>query len=155
MKYINGVLNAPEAIGPYSQAVVSGNFLFLSGQIPLNPETGDIVEGGIEQQTKQVMKNIFGVLDHCGVDFSHVVKTTIYLTDMKSFQQVNSVYSEWLGDYRPARSTVQVAALPLGVDIEIEVLAVIELHDIAMQFDPQSDSPDATDCRGYTMKESN
>lgn len=123
LKYINGVIGAPEALGPYSQAVVVDGFAFLSGQIPLDPETGNVVEGSIVEQTEQVMKNILAVLNHIGTDFSKVCKTTIFLTDLANFQTVNTVYSTWLGDYKPARSTIQVAALPKGVDIEIEMVA--------------------------------
>ena len=125
LKYINGVQGAPQAVGPYSQAVVFENVAYLSGQIPLNPETGNIVEGDIETQTEQVMKNLIAVLGHMGLDFSHVVKSTIYLTDMNDFQRVNNIYAKWLGVYRPARVTIQVAGLPKGADVEIDMLAAI------------------------------
>jgi len=126
IQYISDAPNAPKAIGPYSQAVVTGNTAFFAGQIPLNPATGEIVGDGIEDQTNQVMKNIEGVLKHLNLDFSHVVKTTIFLTDLGNFQTVNSLYEKWMNGTRPARSTVQVAALPRGSKVEIEVVAVIE-----------------------------
>jgi 2-iminobutanoate/2-iminopropanoate deaminase len=133
IKYINGVINAPQAIGPYSQAVVVDNFIYLSGQIPIDPKTQKLVEGSIELQTEQVMKNILAILGFVGVDFNHIIKTTIFLTDLKNFQTVNQTYSKWLGGIRPARSTVQVAALPLGSQIEIEAVAVLELNSAPMK----------------------
>jgi len=126
IQYISDAPNAPKAIGPYSQAVVTGNTAFLAGQIPLNPATGEIVGDGIEDQTNQVMKNIEGVLSHLKLNLSHVVKTTIFLTDLSNFQTVNSIYEKWMNGTRPARSTVQVAGLPRGSRVEIEVVAVLE-----------------------------
>jgi len=126
IKYISDAPNAPKAIGPYSQAVITGNTAFLAGQIPLNPSTGEIVGDGIEPQTEQVMQNIVGVLAHIGLDLSHVVKTTIFLTDLGNFQTVNSIYERWMKATKPARSTIQVAALPRGAKVEIEVVAVLE-----------------------------
>lgn len=125
-KYINDVPEAPKAIGPYSQAVVSGDFVFLSGQIPVNPETGQIVGPEIEEQANQVLKNIRNVLVHLKLDFQNVVKTTIFLTDMANFKTVNLIYEKWLGTFKPARSTIQVAALPLGSAVEIEMVASLK-----------------------------
>lgn len=124
LKYINDSVEAPKAIGPYSQACQAGNMVFLSGQIPIDPSAGKIVASDIEGQSLQVMKNIKAMLTHLGLDFADVAKTTIFLTDMATFQKVNQVYSEWMGDSRPARSTVQVAALPLGALVEIEMIAI-------------------------------
>ena len=106
--------------------------LIFSGQVPINPETGKLVEGNIEDQTEQVMRNLLAVLAHIGIDFSHVAKSTIFLTDLANFQIVNEVYSKWLGEYRPARATIQVAALPLGAEVEIEMIASISSLDTAM-----------------------
>ena len=127
IRYINGVPGAPKAVGPYSQATIIDNQIYMSGQIGLHPESGAIVPGGVEAEAERVMKNIIAVLGHLSVDFSHILKTTIFLADMNDFQKVNQVYSKWMMDCRPARSTVQVAALPLGAQIEIEVVAVLEL----------------------------
>jgi 2-iminobutanoate/2-iminopropanoate deaminase len=117
---------APSAIGPYSQAIkVSGNFLFCSGQIPLTPD-GDVVTGDIKVQTHQVMANVRGVLGAAGLSFNNVVKTTIFLSSMDLFSAVNEVYGSYFSSEPPARSTVAVAGLPKGVDVEIEVIAVYE-----------------------------
>ena len=115
---------APEAIGPYSQAIKSGDFIFCSGQIPLAPD-GVLVEGNIELQIRQVMNNIKEVLEAAGTDFSTVLKTTIFLTDLSDFQKVNEVYAEYFDEPYPARSTVGVAALPRGARIEMEVIAKV------------------------------
>ncbi len=114
---------APPPIGPYSQAVRSRDFLFCSGQIALDPASGEMVQSTIEDETKQVMKNLRGVLAAGGATFANVVKTTIYLTNMADFAAVNRVYETGLGTSRPARSTVQVAALPKGARVEIECIA--------------------------------
>jgi len=114
---------APAAIGPYSQAIIAGGFLFSAGQIPLDPATGQIVDGGISPQTERVMQNLQAVLDSSGLDWASVVKTTVYLHDMADFPTVNEIYGKWFGNARPARSTVQVAALPRGALIEIDVIA--------------------------------
>lgn len=116
---------APKAIGPYSQAVMSGGFLFTSGQIPLDPTTMKLVPGGIKEQTRQVLENLKSVLEAGDLSFSHVVKTTIYLQDLGDFSQVNEIYSEYFTGEPPARSTVQVARLPLDSRVEIEVVAKI------------------------------
>lgn len=123
-KYITDVATAPKAIGPYSQAVDTGSFIFLSGQIPIEPETGKLIGDDIESQTRQVLKNIREVLARLGLSFANVVKSTIFLTDLGHFQTVNGLYGEALGEFKPARSTVQVAALPLGSKIEIEMIAL-------------------------------
>lgn len=114
---------APAPIGPYSQAVRSRDFLFCSGQIALNATTGEMVQSTIEEETKQVMKNLRAVLDAAGATFANVVKTTIFLTSMSDFAAVNRIYETGLGTARPARSTVQVAALPKGARVEIECIA--------------------------------
>ena len=116
---------APAAIGPYSQAVAAGNLLFISGQIPLDPTTGQVVGGGIAEQTRQVMQNLGAVLEAAGVDFSRLAKTTIYLTDLSDFAVVNGIYGEYFTGVFPARATVQVAALPKGVAVEIEGIACL------------------------------
>jgi 2-iminobutanoate/2-iminopropanoate deaminase len=113
---------APSAIGPYSQAIVHDGFVFTSGQIPLRAD-GTLVEGGIEPQTKQVLANLRAVLEAAGCGLDKVLKTTVFLTDLNDFAVVNGLYAEAFGDHAPARSTVQVAALPRGAAIEIEVIA--------------------------------
>lgn len=115
---------APRAIGPYSQAVRAGDFVYLSGQIPLDPRTGEIVPGGIREQTLRVLENVRGVLGATGCEPGSIVKATIFLTDLADFAIVNELYGEFLGSHRPARSTVQVAALPRGARIELEVVAI-------------------------------
>lgn len=117
--------NAPAAIGPYSQAVVAGNFLFTAGQIPIDPATGQIVQGDVTAQTERVLRNLAAVLENAGASWSDVVKTTVYLQDMADFPRVNEVYGRVMGDARPARSTVQVAGLPRGVLVEIDAVAVV------------------------------
>lgn len=119
-------IDAPAAIGPYSQAIRSQDLLFLSGQIPLDPSSGQMVEGGIVEQTERVLKNIRGVLQAAGASFDSVVKTTIFLTDLADFQTVNELYGRFFSAPFPARSTVQVAALPRGSRVEIEVIARID-----------------------------
>lgn len=115
--------DAPAAIGPYSQAVSAGGFLFTAGQIALDPHSGQVVDGGVQPQAERVMANLTAVLKEAGTDWSSVVKTTVYLQDMADFPAMNEVYGKWLGDARPARSTVQAAALPRGVLVEIDVVA--------------------------------
>ncbi len=117
--------SAPAAIGPYSQAIQAGGLLFLSGQIPLDPATGVLVEGGIEAQTRQVLANLRAVLQAAGLDFTALVKTTIFLTDLNDFAVVNAIYGECFSEaIPPARATVQVAALPKGAKVEIEGIAL-------------------------------
>lgn len=115
--------HAPGAIGPYSQAVSSGGFLYTSGQVGLDPQTGQLVSGGFEAQARRVIANLEAVLASAGLAFADVVKATIYVTDLASFSLLNRIYGEALGDHRPARSTVQVAALPLGALVEIDLVA--------------------------------
>ncbi len=114
---------APTAIGPYSQGMRSGRFLFCSGQIPLDPKSGEIVSGDIATQTRRVLENIGALLRAEGLTFDHIVKTTIFLTDLGDFQTVNEAYGSYFKQAPPARSTVQVSALPRGANIEIEVIA--------------------------------
>jgi len=114
---------APKAIGPYSQAIQAGGFLFLSGQIPIDPKTGELVKEDIRQQTQQVLENMRGVLESQSLKMEDVVKVTIFLKDMGSFTQVNDVYSTYFPSSPPARSTVEVARLPRDADIEIEAVA--------------------------------
>jgi 2-iminobutanoate/2-iminopropanoate deaminase len=115
--------DAPAAIGPYSQGIVAGGFLFSAGQIALDPASGQIVEGGVTAQTERVMKNLLAVLQAAGLGWSDIVKTTVYLHDMADFPTVNEIYGKVLGDARPARSTVQVTALPRGALVEIDLIA--------------------------------
>jgi len=117
---------APAAIGPYSQAIIAGNFVFTAGQIALDPATGQIVEGDVTAQAERVMTNLTAVLESAGSSWSEVVKTTVYLQDMTDFPRVNEVYGRMIGDARPARSTVQVAGLPRGVLVEIDAVAVVK-----------------------------
>ncbi|GAA5877027.1 hypothetical protein JCM1840_007100 [Sporobolomyces johnsonii] len=112
--------NAPSAVGPYSQALKTDSLIFLSGCIPLNPQTMKVVEGGVEEQTEQALKNLTAVVEASGSKLSHVVKTTVFLQSM-----VNAVYTKHFGDYKPARSCVEVARLPLGVLVEVEAIAVL------------------------------
>lgn len=118
--------NAPKAIGPYSQAVVVNGFIYTAGSIPLVPTTMEIVQGDVQAQTKQSLQNLKAVLEAAGSDFSHVVKTTVYLKDMNDFGKMNETYSEMFGDARPARSAVEVARLPRDVKVEIECVAVVK-----------------------------
>ena len=124
MKKIIKTENAPAAIGPYSQAVMANGMLYMSGQIALIPETGEVVDEGIEAQTIRVLKNMEGVLSEAGLTSDDVVKTTVFLTDMEDFGVVNSIYGEKFAENAPARSCVQVAGLPKGVKVEIEAIAV-------------------------------
>lgn len=116
---------APSAIGPYSQGIIANGFLFTAGQIPLDPTAGKIVDGGIVEQTQQVMRNLQAVLGAAGASWGDVVKTTVYLQDLAHFPTVNEVYGKSLGNARPARSTVQVSALPRGAMVEIDAIAVV------------------------------
>jgi 2-iminobutanoate/2-iminopropanoate deaminase len=116
--------NAPAAIGPYSQAIKAGNLLFLSGQIPLDPQTGNLVEGGIEAQTQQVFRNIGAILEAAGATFEHVVSVGVFLADMNDFAKVNEIYGTYFSAPFPARATVQVARLPRDCRVEIQVTGV-------------------------------
>jgi 2-iminobutanoate/2-iminopropanoate deaminase len=116
--------NAPAPIGPYSQATVAGNFVFVSGQIPLNPVTGELITTGITDEAVMVMENIKAILTEAGIGFENIVKTSIFLTDLGNFGQVNDVYGKYFTANFPARETVQVSALPKGVNVEISVIAL-------------------------------
>lgn len=117
--------NAPAAIGPYAQGNIAGGLLFASGQIPLDPETGEIVGSTIEEQTAQVMKNVAAILEAAGTNFDHVVKTTCFLNDMNDFAAFNAEYAKSFGEVRPARSAVAVEKLPKGALVEVEVIAEV------------------------------
>ncbi len=127
MKLINDP-NSPAAIGPYSHAVISGNMLFTSGQIPINPLTSSLVEDEIKTQTDQVFNNILSILESQGLSLENVVKTTVFLKDMNEFKDFNAVYEQRFGSHKPARSTIEVASLPLGSRVEIEAIAEITSH---------------------------
>ncbi len=122
-KKIISTTNAPSAIGPYSQGTIFGNLVFLSGQIALDKDTGALVEGGVEEQTHMVFRNIKALLDSQGLDFSNVIKATVFLKDMNDFAKVNEIYATYFTDNYPSRSAVQVAALPKAALVEIEVIA--------------------------------
>jgi 2-iminobutanoate/2-iminopropanoate deaminase len=124
MKTIINTSNAPAPIGPYNQAIAAGDFIFLSGQIALDAASGQLITGDIRTETKQVMENIKAILVEAGIDFENIVKTSIFLTDMQNFAQVNEVYGTYFKDAFPARETVQVAGLPKGVNVEITVTAI-------------------------------
>jgi len=123
MKTVITTDKAPAPIGPYSQAIESGGFLFCSGQIPINPTNNQVLTGPVEEQAKQVMENIKAVLTKAGLGFQNIVKTTIYLVDMNDFATVNEVYGKYMTEQPPARTTIAVAGLPKAVRVEIEVLA--------------------------------
>ena len=116
---------APKAIGPYSQAIECGSFIFTSGQIAIDPETNAMKSGSIEEQTRQVLKNLLEILKTCGASFNDVVETTIFCIDLSDFQVINKIYAEMMGEHRPCRSTVQVAALPKNAKIEIKMIAFV------------------------------
>ena len=124
MKQVIKTDHAPAAVGPYSQAIKLSGLIFTAGQIGLDPETGKMVEGGIEAQTRQVMNNLEAVLKEAGVGMDAIVKTTIFLTDLGNFATVNGIYGEYFSDEPPARSTVEVAGLPLGAIVEVEAIAL-------------------------------
>jgi 2-iminobutanoate/2-iminopropanoate deaminase len=123
MKEIIATEAAPKAIGPYSQAVKRNGFVFLSGQIPLNPQTGELVAGSIQSQTERVLENLKAVLEAAGLKLDNVVKTTVFLKDLTDFAQMNEVYGKYFGSKPPARSTVEVARLPREVGVEIDAIA--------------------------------
>lgn len=116
--------DAPEAIGPYSQAIQSGNLVFLSGQIPIDPKTGNIIEGSIAEQTRQVLENLCAVLKAANLDMTNIVKTTVYLTDLSTFTEMNETYATFFTQPFPARATVEVCTLPKDSMIEIDAIAV-------------------------------
>ena len=115
----------PSAIGPYSQAIVAGELVFVSGQIPLDPATGKLIEGTIAVQTDRVMRNLKGILEAAGSSLDKVVKTTVFLTDLNDFEEMNRAYGTWFTNDPPARATVQVTRLPKGVTVEIDAIAVV------------------------------
>ena len=117
---------APAAIGPYSQAIKAGNLLFISGQVPFNPETMEIVEGGVQEQTTRVLENLKAILAEAGASFDNVVKTTVFIKDMNEFGEINEIYANYFGENKPARACVEVARLPRDVKVEIEAIAVVE-----------------------------
>ena len=124
MKKIVNTSNAPKPIGPYNQAVISGHLMFMSGQIAFDPSTGELVIGEIQAETKQVMENLKSILDEAGLSFKDVIKTSIFLSDMNNFQQVNEVYGSYFSDEdAPARETVEVSRLPKDVNVEISMIA--------------------------------
>lgn len=124
MKHIIATERAPQAIGPYSQAIVANGFVFASGQIPIDPETGQFVEGGIVEQTEQVLRNVSNLLEAAGTSLARVVKTTVFLADMNDFAAMNETYARFFSENPPARSTVQAARLPRDARVEIEVVAL-------------------------------
>lgn len=117
---------APAALGPYSQAMKVGNFLFLSGQIPVNPSTGELITSGIQDETRQCLENAKAILDEAGTSLGKVVKATVFIKDMDQFGKINEVYAEYFKENKPARSCVEVARLPKDINIEIEMIAVID-----------------------------
>ncbi|HQU84911.1 MAG TPA: RidA family protein [Pyrinomonadaceae bacterium] len=125
MKEIVSTENAPGAIGPYSQAVKTGNMVFCSGQIPIDPATGEFVSNDVAEQTEQVLKNLSAVLEAAGTNLGNVVKTTVFLADMNDFAVFNEVYAKYFSDNKPARATVQAARLPRDARVEIECIAII------------------------------
>ncbi|MCD8356291.1 MAG: RidA family protein [Clostridia bacterium] len=124
MKNVISTPNAPAAIGPYSQAIETDSYLFTSGQIPINPATGEVEGTTIEEQAEQVMKNIGAILEAAGLDFSHVVKTTCFLADLADFAAFNAVYGKYFPEAAPARSCFAVAGLPKGAKLEVETICV-------------------------------
>jgi 2-iminobutanoate/2-iminopropanoate deaminase len=118
--------DAPHAIGPYSQAVRSGNMLFLSGQIALDPKSGNLIEGDFAAQSRRVFDNLRAVLRAGGADFGNVTRATVYLTDLGNFQTLNAIYAEYFGNHKPARSTVGVAQLPRGAQVEVDLIAALD-----------------------------
>lgn len=125
MKTLISTGQAPKAIGPYSQAIVANGMAYLSGQIPLDPATNQMIEGGIEAQTERVLENLKAVLEACGASLAAVVKTTVFLKDMGEFPKMNEVYARYFAENPPARSTVQAAKLPRDVSVEIDCIAIV------------------------------
>ena len=126
MKKVIHSEKAPKAVGPYSQAILTGNLVFTSGQIAIDPGSGKLIEGGIQEQARQVMANLSAVLKAAGTDLTRAVKATVFLDDISSFTKFNEVYGEYFSSNPPARSAFQVAALPLGAMVEIEMIATVE-----------------------------
>jgi 2-iminobutanoate/2-iminopropanoate deaminase len=128
MKEIISTDNAPGAIGPYSQAIKTGNTVFVSGQIPIDPETGEFVSSDVQQQTRQVLKNLSAVLKAAGATLNDVVKTTVFIADMNDFGVMNEVYGEFFNENKPARATVQAARLPRDAKVEIDCIRLFKLN---------------------------
>ena len=124
MKKVISTQQAPAAIGPYSQAIQVGNLVYTSGQIPIDPSTGSLVEGGVKEQARQSLLNVKAILEEAGLTMSNVVKTTVFMSDMNDFAEMNAVYAEFFTEPYPARSAVAVKTLPKGALVEIEVIAV-------------------------------
>jgi 2-iminobutanoate/2-iminopropanoate deaminase len=124
MKKVISTSKAPAAVGPYSQAIEANGFVFISGQISLDPQTGKMVEGGVKEQTHQVLKNIKAILDSAELNFNHVIKSTVFLSDMSDFAAMNEVYAEYYTSDQPARAAFAVKGLPLGALVEIESIAI-------------------------------
>lgn len=124
-KQIINTSKAPAPIGPYNQAIISNNMIYISGQIPLNPDTNELIAGDIASETHQVMRNLHEILEEAGINFNHVVKTTIYLSDMNLFSKVNEVYGSYFSADYPARETVAVKGLPKNVNVEISMIATM------------------------------
>ncbi len=116
---------APAAVGPYSQAVAAGNILFVSGQIPINPATGELVKGSIEEETRQCLENGKAILEEAGTSLEKVIKATVFIKDMDQFGRINAVYAEYFDTHKPARACVEVARLPKDVNVEIEMIAMV------------------------------
>ena len=125
-KVVISTKNAPQAIGPYSQGIRAGPLVFVSGQIPIDPATGDVIKGDIRTQTRRVLENLRGVLEAAGTSLKGVVKTTIFLANMEDYGAVNEVYAEFFKDSRPARATVEASRLPKDVGVEIEAIAIVD-----------------------------
>lgn len=117
---------APAAVGPYSQAMKAGDFVYVSGQLPMNPESGEMVTGSIKEQTRQSLENAKAILKEAGTTLENVVKTTVFLQDMNDFADMNGVYAEFFTNHKPARAAVEVAKLPLGADVEIQMVAYLK-----------------------------
>ncbi len=118
--------DAPKAVGPYSQAIKAGNFIYVSGQLPIDPKVGKVVEGGIQDETRQSLLNAKEILKSEGYDFTDVVKTTVFLDKISDFAAMNEIYAEFFSEHKPARAAFEVAALPLGVNVEIQMVAYKE-----------------------------
>ena len=144
--------NAPKAIGPYSPAIKLGDFVYLSGQIPLDANTGELVAGGIQEQTHQVFRNIVALLSEMELETRHIVKTTVFMTDLAEFNEMNEVYGTYFDEPYPARSTIQVVALPKGAKVEIECL-VIDTLNYENQMGTGCSCEDDGDCEGCQNKE--
>lgn len=126
MKKVISTKKAPAAIGPYSQGVMVNNFLFISGQLPMDPETMEMVTGDIQQQTKQSLENIKAILEEAGLNFNNVIKTTVFIKDMDDFAKINEIYGNYFNENKPARACVEVARLPKDAGVEIEAIAAVE-----------------------------